>query len=292
MLKGYVVALVTPFSSAGEVDLNSFEKYVDYIVSSGVEGIVVCGSTGESLSLSNSEKISLVKCASNIAKSKVKVIGGIIDSVTERSVSLIHSLEDYVEAFLCICPYYIKPSQNQLYNHFKMCAAATSKDIILYNNPGRTSVDLQYDTFNRLRELKNITAIKECSLDLSRFVFWKRNDDFSFLTGNDDMACSAFAMGAVGVVSVTANVAPKKCVELYDSWKARDMSRFSKIRDELAVLHRLMFTEPSPAPTKYALHKMGLMENQLRLPLTPISSELAAKIDSEFHKLGLCDGRI
>ena len=285
MYKGYIVALVTPFDKDGNVDLASFEKYVDHIANSGVSGIVVCGSTGESLSLSEDEKISLVKCACDVAKNRVKVIGGIIENVTARSVSLIKACEKYVDAFLCICPYYIKPSQNQLYEYFKTCAETTDRDIILYNNPGRTAVDLQRPTFEKLLEIKNIKAVKECSSDLYR-VYWNTRDDFSFLTGNDDMACSAFAMGAVGVVSVTANVLPELCAKLYNAWE-NCTDDFEELRDKLAMMHKLMFAEPSPAPAKYALAKMGLMENYLRLPLTPVSNELAAKIDAELHKLGM-----
>jgi 4-hydroxy-tetrahydrodipicolinate synthase len=286
-LEGYIVALVTPFDQQKNVDLKAFEKYVDFVVSKGVHGIVVCGSTGESLALSDEEKLSLVKCASNIAKGRTNVIGGIIDSVTEHGVKLIREFEEYVDNFLCICPYYIKPSQTQLFNHFKAYCESTKKGIILYNNPGRTAIDLKSDTFKKLCDFDNVIAIKECASDLSRFVFWKDylKHDFSFLTGNDDMAPSALAMGACGVVSVTANIAPALCEAMYKAWNDRDMEKFANIRDRLAVMHNLMFAEPSPAPAKYALAKMGLIQNVLREPLSPISEELAKTIDLNMEKL-------
>lgn len=282
-LKGFIVALVTPFNEEGSVDLSAFGKYVNRLSSvEGISGVVVCGSTGESLSLSDDEKLALVKCAYESAENKAAVIGGIIESSTERGVQLMRSFEKYVDGFLCICPYYIKPSQKQLVSHFKTYNDNTDKDIILYNNPGRTGVDLQFDAFRELVQLKNISGIKECSADLSRFVLWKQalgNKKFSYLSGNDDAAGAAFAMGADGVISVTANVMPEQCARFYRSWEERNYEEFAKNRNELEEITKMMFAEPSPAPAKYVLAKMGLMKNILRAPLTPITQELSEQLD-------------
>lgn len=283
-LKGVTVALVTPFDDAGKVDLSAFERYISYISSvRGVAGVVVCGSTGESLSLTDDEKLVLVKCASETVKAGVAVIGGIIESSTEHGLRLMHSFEKYVNGFLCICPYYVKPSQRQLYNHFKVYNDNTEKGIILYNNPGRTSVDLQFDAFRRLVQLDHIVGIKECSTDLSRFFNWRQvvgNKKFSFLTGNDAAAAAAFAMGADGVISVTANIMPEQCVRLYEGWESKSFETFSKDRNSLEEITGMMFAEPSPAPAKYVLEKKGLMKNVLRAPLSPVSPQLAERLDA------------
>lgn len=288
LLEGYIVALVTPFTDDGKVDFAAFEKYVNYIANvPGIAGIVVAGSTGESLSLSDDEKISLIKCAQNTAGGATKIIGGIIDSVTAHGVTLMKSTEEHVDAFLCISPYYVKPSQEQLCQHFKTYNDSTSKDIILYNNPGRTAVDIKLDTFKRLIELERVVAIKECSSDLTRFTSWSQfipqEKIFRFYSGNDETAAAAFAMGADGVVSVTANILPEQYARFYKSWKEHDEKTFFEYRKQLLEISELMFAEPSPAPTKYVLWRKGLMKNVLRRPLSPISDDLAKKIDSAIN---------
>ena len=288
MINGYIAAVVTPFKN-GKVDIESFEKYITYIVNSGISGMVVCGSTGESLSLSMPEKIELVKVASRINNGRIKLLAGAIDASTDNCLEMIKNTESYVDGFLCICPFYIKPSQEQIYNHFKMLSEATSRDIVLYNNPGRVGVSIGPEAFKKSCALKNVVAIKECASDLSRFTLWRSEvkDSFVFLTGNDDSACGALAMGADGVVSVSANVAPELCAKMYSAFKNKDMERFCILRDTLAPLHSLMFAEPSPAPAKYALSRLGLMSEELRAPLAPVSKELRNSIDVFLEKVGL-----
>ena len=190
-------------------------------------------------------------------------------------------IENFVDAFLCICPFYIKPSQNQMVEHFKKLSESTGKDIILYNNPGRVGTSIGFDTLKKLSEISNVKAIKECTSDLSVFSLWRPQikNDFSFLSGNDDSACGAFAMGAEGCISVTANIAPQLCAEMYEAFESGNLKKFGELRDKLAPIHQLMFAEPSPGPAKYALSKMGLMKNELRLPLSPISTTLQERID-------------
>lgn len=288
MIGGYIAAVVTPFKD-GKVDIESFEKYMNYMVSSGISGMVVCGSTGESLSLTMQEKVELVKIASRINSNRTQLFAGVIDASTQNCLELVKNTEEYVDGFLCICPFYVKPSQEQIYNHFKKISETTSKNLILYNNPSRVGTDINLDTFKRASELKNVVAIKECSSDLSRFSMWRSEvkKDFAFLTGNDDSACGAIAMGAHGVISVSANVVPELCMKMFNSFRNQDVERFSALRDMLAPLHKLMFTEPSPAPVKYALSKLGIMSDELREPLTSISSDLRAKIDDVLRKIGL-----
>jgi len=280
VFKGYISAVVTPFKD-GNVDFQAFEKYISWLSDSGISGVVVCGSTGESLSLTGQEHADLIKVASKVVSKKIKLIGGVICSSTETCLKLMRNSEEYVDGFLCICPFYIKPSQEQIVSHFSKLNSNTSKPIILYNNPKRVGTSIEKKAFDFLVELENIVAIKECSNDLSRFSLWRKglNKNFDFLTGNDDSAFGALAMGAVGVISVSANVCPRLCVSAYDSFMKGDMLRFSQLRDALATLHSLMFAEPSPAPAKYALNRLGFMSAEVREPLTPISANLQRKID-------------
>lgn len=292
MFRGYIAAVVTPFRG-GKIDFESFGRYIEWLADSGVSGIVVCGSTGESLALTSQEQKELIRFAIEVVSSKrvskeIKLIGGVISPLTETCLNLMRNSEEYVDGFLCICPPYIKPSQAQIVAHFSKLSSNTSKPIILYNNPVRVGASIERDAFDSLVKLKNIVAIKECSRDLSRFTLWRKDlsRDFDFLTGNDDSAFGALAMGAVGVISVSANVCPKLCVAAYESFMRGDMVSFSRYRDILASLNSLMFTEPSPAPAKYALKRLGIfVSEEVREPLTPISADLRRKIDEFLEKI-------
>jgi 4-hydroxy-tetrahydrodipicolinate synthase len=280
MLSGYIAAVVTPFSD-GKVDIRAFEKYLYYLVGSGISGVVVCGSTGESLSLSEEEKIELIRSAAAVNSGKIRLIAGAIYPVTDACLRFIDRAKEYVDNFLCTCPFYIKPSQQQIYDFFKKLNDSTSRGIIIYNNPDRIGTDIKVDTFQKICELENIVGIKECSSDLSRFSARRLSikKKFSFLSGNDSTACAALAMGATGVISVSANIAPELFVRMHNAFKQNNLESFAVLRDTLAPLHDLTFEEPSPAPVKYALSKRGMISNELRAPLSPISIELQTKID-------------
>ena len=288
MIGGYIAAVVTPFND-GKIDIEAFERYISFLSNSKISGIVVCGSTGEALSLSLEEKIQLISTAQKITSGKINLFAGVIDSATHTCIDFIKKTEELVDGFLCICPFYIKPSQNQIYDHFKALSEATGKNIILYNNPGRVGTSIDFSTLKKLSSQKNIVAVKECTSDLSVFTTWRTavKEDFAFLSGNDDTACAALAMGANGVISVTANIAPELCATLYSAIKQSNFERFCVIRDALEPLHKLMFTEPSPAPVKYALSKLGLIKEELRMPLSPISNGLKTKIDKAMRDLNL-----
>ena len=286
MFRGYIAAVVTPFKD-GKVDFESFGRHIEWLSNSGISGIVVCGSTGESLSLTLQEQKDLIQFASEIVSKKIKLIGGVISPSTAVCLNLMKNSEEYVDGFLCICPFYIKPSQEQIVSHFSKLNANTLKPIILYNNPKRVGTSIERKAFDFLTKLENVVAIKECSCDLSRFALWRKDltKDFDFLTGNDDSAFGALAMGAVGVISVSANVCPQLCVSAYDFFVHGDMEAFSRHRDVLAELNYLMFAEPSPAPAKYALSRLGLMSAEVREPLTPISVDLQKKIDQFLDRI-------
>lgn len=287
MINGYIAALATPFNESREIDFASFEKYIAFLCDKGISGVVVCGSTGESLSLSLDEKIILMRFAREIVPANVTLIGGVIESCTNNGIALMRKVEQYVDEFLCICPYYVKPTQEQLIHHFAEYSHATGRNIIVYNNPGRTAVDLQRNTLDAIMAMPNIIAIKECSSDLSRFFDMNTDNNFSFLSGNDDTAHIALLLGAHGVISVSANVAPELCNKLFTAIQNKNVQEIRKINQDLQPLHSLMFKEPSPAPLKYALNKIGLIQNVLRDPLTSISKDLAEKIDAVLMHLGI-----
>lgn len=290
MFRGYIAAVVTPFKD-GKVDFESFGRHIEWLSNSGISGIVVCGSTGESLSLTSQEQKNLIQFASKIVSKKIKLIGGVISPSTEVCLKLMKNSEEYVDGFLCICPPYIKPTQTQIVAHFSKLDAETAKPIILYNNPSRVGTTIEREAFDSLVKLENIVAIKECAHDLSRFTLWRKdlNRDFDFLTGNDDSAFGALAMGAVGVISVSANVCPRLCVSAYNAFMRGDMTAFAKYRDALASLHSLMFAEPSPAPAKYALRRLEIIASEeVREPLTSISDGLRRKIDEFLGEIVPC----
>jgi 4-hydroxy-tetrahydrodipicolinate synthase len=279
--QGYIPAVVTPFRD-GRVDFAAFEKYVEFIIVNGVSGIVVCGSTGESLSLTSDEKSELIRVASGVCRGRVNLIAGVISPITADCVEFMRKVEDTADGFLCICPFYIKPSQEQIYNHFKALSSSTSKSIILYNNPSRVGTCICLDTYERLAIMDNIVATKECSQDIAIFSTLRGaiGDELLLFSGNDDSAPAAFALGACGAISVTANVAPKLCVRMFEAFTRGEIDAFTRLRDSLSQLHSLLFMEPTPAPVKYVLSRAGLMQNELRPPLSPITEGLQRRLDA------------
>ncbi|MDR1375733.1 MAG: 4-hydroxy-tetrahydrodipicolinate synthase [Holosporaceae bacterium] len=288
MLSGYIAAVVTPFKN-GKLDLPSFEKYINHVMSQGVSGVVICGSTGESLALSLQEKIELLRVAYEVIDGKIEIICGVIEPITLNCLELMEKAEKFSDYFLCISPFYVKASGDQIFHHFKILSESTDKEIIIYNNPERAGIDIDFDMLQKLCNLKNIVAIKECSTNLSKYApkYMHLKEKFSFLAGNDELVCAALAMGASGAISVSANVAANLCLKMYKSFQQKDLERFGVLRDVLAPLHELIFTEPSPASIKYLLSKFGFMQNELRAPLTPISKALEARIDAYIAKIDL-----
>jgi 4-hydroxy-tetrahydrodipicolinate synthase len=288
MLNGCFAAVVSPFNN-GKLDIDAFERYVSHLAVSGISGVVVCGTTGESLSMSKDEKMELIKKACLVSNKKIKVIAGVMESVTGYCLDFIKDIEQHVDGFLCISPFYIVPSQRQIYDHFKTISESTERDIILYNIPRRTGSAIEFDTFKKLSELKNVVAIKECGTNLAMYTIWRSGvkSNMSFLSGNDETACGAFAMGASGVISVSANIVPELYVKMHSAFNSGNLELFNALRDKLAPVHELMFAEPSPGPLKYALSRLGFMKNELRRPLSAVSADLAKKLDKLIDDLQL-----
>lgn len=287
--KGSIVALVTPFRK-GKVDLDAFQKLVEWHVASGTHGLVPCGTTGETPTLSESEHKSLIKACVEAARGRVPVIAGAGSSSTEKAVDLARFAEKSgADGILVVTPYYNKPTQEGLYQHFKAVNDAAGLPIILYNVPGRTGVEISVETVVRCAQLKRVMGIKDASVDLSRPLQLRLalGDDFIQLSGEDATVAAYLAQGGHGCISVTANVAPKLCAELHNAWRKKDWKSFERARDALLPLHKALFVETSPAPAKYCLSCLGKINEELRLPLVPVTAPTRQKLDEAMEFAGI-----
>lgn len=289
MFEGYFVAIVTPLKG-GILDFDAYQRALDWVIDNGVHGIVVCGTTGEALTLMPEERASMVEFTVSYVNKRVPIVAGVGSPSTYETLAQMELVQRYdIDGIMAQCPYYIKPTQDGLFMHFKAVAENTNLPVILYNNPGRAAVDLGITTLEKLMVFNNIVALKEASSDLSRVTILKQKlrPGFSIMAGNDDTAAGALAMGASGVVSVTANVAPKYCVEMYNYFVSQNYTAFEKRRDRLMQLHKALFVEPNPIPVKYALSLLGLIKNELRSPLTPLSEYNKNTVRCAMQNLGL-----
>ncbi|MDR2416910.1 MAG: 4-hydroxy-tetrahydrodipicolinate synthase [Holosporales bacterium] len=273
MFQGYWAAVVTPFRH-DRIDVAAFERCVAMLAEAGLEGIVVGGSTGEALSLTREERLQLIKAATHTAEGRIHVAAGIIAATTHEAVQQAKDADKSGAAALLVAsPFYVKPSSEGLYEHFCAVHGASPLPIIVYNNPGRTGVDIDLNTLERLTQLPRIAALKESSSHLLRIFSWRKHlrSDFALLSGDDGVSPAFLAMGGDGVISVTANVVPKLCVGLYNAWINADLETFAYIRDQLASVHEALFIAPNPCPVKYALSIIGLIRDEVRSPLLPLS---------------------
>ncbi|MBS1946367.1 MAG: 4-hydroxy-tetrahydrodipicolinate synthase [Bacteroidetes bacterium] len=281
-LRGTGVALVTPFTSNFDIDYDALGRVIDFVIRGGVEYVVTLGTTGETPTLSRQEKIDLINFTYKRVGSKAPVVVGIGGNNT---MALIKDLEEFplhnAAAVLSASPYYSKPSQEGLFQHYKALAAATSKPIILYNVPSRTGRNINASTVLRLaHEVENIAGIKEASGDMAQCMKILRDKPVNFLvvSGDDALAFPQIACGMDGVISVAANSFPKKFSEMVrEALKGNNPSAKS-LNEELVEGYELLFAENNPAGVKAALAELGLIENYLRLPLVPLSSEIHAKL--------------
>lgn len=287
--KGSIPALVTPFKK-GKVDLDAFQQLVEWHVASGTHGLVPCGTTGETPTLSEAEHKSLVIACIEAARGRIPVIAGAGSNSTEKAVELARFAEKSgADGILMVTPYYNKPTQEGMYQHFKAANDAVGIPIILYNVPGRTGVEISVETVTRLGALKNIAGIKDASVDLSRPLALRLalGDRFIQLSGEDATVAAYLAQGGHGCISVTANVAPKLCADLHNFWQKKDWKNFERTRDALLPLHKNLFIETSPAPAKYCLSRLGKISEELRLPLVPITSATRQKMDEAMEFAGV-----
>lgn len=275
-LKGCGTAMLTPFKKDGSVDWDAFAASVDRQIEAGIHFLVPLGTTGETPCLSVKERIEILKIAKARAKGRPVVVGGGTNSL-EATIESMRQLEPYgPDAFLIVVPYYNKPTQEGQYQYFKAVAAATGKPIVIYNVPGRTGCNMEAATTLRLaRDVKNIVAVKEASGKYAQIseIIAGAPEGFSVLSGNDDETLSLMATGASGIVSVASNVAPVEMVKLAEALLADNMPEARRLHHLLSPLFKNLFIESNPIPAKYAMARLGLMENTLRLPLVPASAK-------------------
>ncbi|MDO9452056.1 MAG: 4-hydroxy-tetrahydrodipicolinate synthase [Stagnimonas sp.] len=275
-LGGSIVAIVTPMQADGAVDYKCLEALVEWHISEGTDGIVAVGTTGESATLDVDEHMEVIRRVIAQVKGRVPVIAGTGANSTREAIELTRAAaEAKADACLIVTPYYNKPPQEGLYQHYKAIAEAVDVPIILYNVPGRTGCDMQPITVMRLARIPNIIGLKEARGDLERrsaLLALRLPADFILLSGDDETAREAILAGFKGDISVTANVAPRLMHELCAAALAGDAEQAAKVDAQLLPLHQNLFVEPNPIPVKWALHAMGRIPSGLRLPLVPMSA--------------------
>tara|TARA_R110002124_G_scaffold64985_2_gene177639 strand:+ start:447641 stop:448567 length:927 start_codon:yes stop_codon:yes gene_type:complete len=280
---GSIPALITPFTIAGEIDLQAFKKLVLMHVDKGSHGLVICGTTGESPNITDEEHKTLIETAIETAPVNYPIIAGCGSNSTAKAIKLtIQAQAAGAKAALIVVPYYNKPSQDGLYAHFKAIHDATELPIILYNVPSRTITDLADDTVIKLAKLPRIIGIKDATGDLPRLKNMRAQiqEGFIYLSGDDMSAVEYIGLGGHGCISVSANLIPDICAEIFEQTQNGQLDQ-AKARDQdINALHHAMFIEPSPAPLKYALSKCGYIENIMRLPLLPLSAAGQNTIDN------------
>ena len=269
MLQGSITALVTPFAN-GAIDETGFRELVDWQIQEGTQGLVPVGTTGESPTLSHDEHKRVVELCIEAARGRVPVIAGSGSNSTEEAIALSrHAEEAGADALLIVTPYYNKPTQDGLYQHFKAINDAVGIPILIYNIPARSVVDMSVETMARLAALPNIVGVKDATANVARVSLQREacGRDFVQLSGEDATALGFMAHGGRGCISVTANAAPRLCSEFQQACLAGDFGKALDIQDRLMPLHRALFLETSPAPVKYALSLLGRCSAHVRLPL-------------------------
>lgn len=290
MYQGSMVALATPMLDDGSVDEAALAKLIEFHIDAGTDVIIPVGTTGESATLSVPEHAHVIKLVVDLVQKRVPVIAGTGANSTSEAIELsTHAVEAGADGCLLVTPYYNKPTQEGLYQHFKAIAAAVSVPLILYNVPGRTSVDMHVATTARLSKISNIVGIKEATGTVERIkaVVDACDDDFMVVTGDDGTALESMLAGAKGNISVTANVAPKLMHDMCAAAIAGDRSTAEAIDAKMADLHSTLFLESNPIPVKWALQQMGKMEAGIRLPLTPLAAEFHEPVRAALTKAGV-----
>ena len=289
MFKGCMTALITPFRD-GAVDDKAFQTFVDWQIKQGINGVVPCGTTGESPAMTHDEHERINQLCVEAAAGRVPVIAGCGSNYTDEAISLTaHAKRIGADASLQVTPYYNKPTQEGLYAHFKAIHDAVDLPMIIYNIPGRSVVDMTVATMARLAELPNVVGVKDATNDLARPVHTREviGADFCQLSGEDGTIGAFLGQGGHGIISVVSNVAPAISARMHEAWWARDIDRFSALRDQLHPLARALFVETSPAPVKYAASLLGICSEEVRLPLVTPTEPTRALVREVVATLGL-----
>ena len=286
---GCYTALVTPFRD-GKVDEAAFRALVERQVEAGVEGVVAVGTTGESATLDHDEHRRVIELCVEIVAGRAGVLAGTGSNATAEAVELLqHAKAVGADGALVVTPYYNRPSQEGLYRHFAALAEACDLPILLYNVPGRTGVDMANETVARLAQIPSIVGIKDATGDLTRESLMRRQcpQGFALISGDDGSALGYIAQGGHGVISVTSNVAPGPMAKMIRAAREGRMAEALALNDSLALLHKALFLDASPAPTKFALDRLGLCSDELRLPLAPCAEAVRPKVIEALQAAGL-----
>ena len=295
MIKGSITALITPMRADGSIDFDQYRCLIERQIEAGTDAIVTMGTSGESPTLDFEEHEAVWETSVKAAAGRIPVIAGTGGNATKEAIRLTeHAKKAGADASLQVVPYYNKPTQEGLFQHFKTIAEAVDIPIILYNVPGRTKCDLANDTAIRLAKIPNIVGLKDATGDLARAIDLLRRlkrevpaKEFGVYSGNDDSALALMLVGGSGVISVTANVAPREMHEMTAAALSSDLDRAIRLNDLLLPLHEKLFVEPNPVPVKWALERMGLSGPGIRLPLTRLTEEHQAIVEKAMREAGL-----
>jgi 4-hydroxy-tetrahydrodipicolinate synthase len=289
MFSGSIVALVTPMRADGAVDNSALDRLVEFHVESGTSAIVAVGTTGESPTLSVEEHIGVIRHIVQRAAQRIPVIAGTGANSTREAIELTDLAKQAgADACLLVTPYYNKPTQEGMYQHYKAIAAAVSIPMVLYNVPGRTGCDLKPETVERLAEISNFVGLKEAAtLERNREHFARVGGRMALLSGDDDLACECVLSGYQGVVSVSANVAPRQVRAVIEAARAGKKEEARKLDAKLQQLHKAMFVESNPIPVKWAAARMGLIGDGIRLPLTPLAKQYHGQVFEALQSAGI-----
>lgn len=288
-IKGVYTALVTPFKD-GHVDETAYTKFVEWQISQGVHGLVPCGTTGESPTLSPQEHKRVIELCIQVAGGRVPVMAGTGSNSTAEAIEFTqHAQEAGADMALLVVPYYNKPTQEGMFLHFKEVHDHTNIPLIIYNIPGRSVVGLTDETLARLAELPRVAGIKDATGDLARVATLRHRvgERLALLSGEDMTAVGFNAMGGQGCISVSANVAPRLCAQLQEATFAEDYASARVIQDRLTPLHQAMFVESNPIPVKYAVSRLGFGGAEIRLPLTVATEPTKARLDAVMKEVGI-----
>lgn len=290
MFSGSIVAIVTPMRADGAVDHEALDRLVDFHIDNGTHAIVAVGTTGECPTLSVEEHIGVVRRIVQRAAKRLPVIAGSGANSTTEAIELTRlSKQAGADACLLVTPYYNRPTQEGLYRHYKAIAESVDIPLILYNVPSRTACDIKPQTVERLAAIPNIIGLKEAapSLERNRELLYRVGGRIALLSGDDDLACESVLAGFQGVISVTANIAPRQVRAVMDAALAGRRDEARKLDAQLQPLHRAMFVETNPIPVKWAAARLGLMADGIRLPLVPLSSPFHAQVLAALQSAGI-----
>lgn len=290
MFKGCITALITPFQNGGDVDETAFQEFVSWQIEEGIHGVVPMGTTGESPTVLHESHAHVIKLCVETAAGKVPVIAGTGSNSTEEAIWLTRRAKEAgADAALVVTPYYNKPTQEGLYQHFKAIHDAVDIPIVIYNIPGRCVVDMTVDTMARLAKLPNIVGVKDATNDLARPLKTRVaiGPDFCQMSGEDATIMAFLGNGGHGCISVTSNVAPKLCAQMHEAWQKGDLETAFAIRDRLLPLHDALFAETSPGPVKYAAQLLGKCDGSVKLPLVEISEATREKVRNAMTAAGI-----